>query len=80
MPRRLLSREHVHRVLTRLKCHEVKEYETNTAWETASGVWFTVPHETPERRTSDDTLREIINDVEKWTLFTGTKPPEKGLR
>jgi|GEM_PF-2428303 len=76
MARRLFSREHVIKQLTKHKCKQVKEYETATAWETASGVWFTVPHETPEKRTDEDTLRAIILDVEKWNLFTGTKVPK----
>ena len=78
MARRLLSQDHVRRKLKALKCREMKEYETATAWETASGVWFTVPHETPEKRTAEDMLRKIMNDVERWNLFTGTKRPEKG--
>jgi len=76
--RRLLSRDHVTRQLTLLKCKLVKEYEVTSAWETASGVWFTVPHETHEKRTDEDTLRDILNEVEKWNLFTGKKRPERG--
>jgi hypothetical protein len=71
MARRLLSRDHVRRKLELLNCHLVKEYETATAWETASGVWFTVPHETPEKRTDEDMLQSVLNDVHKWNYFTG---------
>ena len=73
MARRLLSRDHVHRELKRLKCRWVRDYETLSTWETGSGIMFTVPHETPEKRTAQDMLRNILNDVAKWNLFTGKR-------
>jgi hypothetical protein len=57
----------------------VKQYLTAAAWETASGIWFTVPHHTPDRKIAEDTFQKIVEDIEKWNLFTDTKPPEKGL-
>lgn len=76
MPRRLLSFDHVQRELRRRKCRPIKEYETTTIWETASGIHFSVPYETYEKRTDEDALREIILDIEKWNLFSGTKRPK----
>jgi hypothetical protein len=75
MARRLLSRDHVRGKLKHLKCVEIKEYETVTVWETASGIWFTVPHETPEKRTDEDMLQKILADVQTWNFYTGTKRP-----
>jgi hypothetical protein len=74
MPKRLLPRDEVHRRLIKLKCKPVKEYETTTAWETASGVWFSVPHEGPEQHVDEDLFREAVLEVESWNLFTGKKP------
>jgi hypothetical protein len=78
MPTRLFSREHVERELKQRRCRHIKDYRTSTAWETASGVWFSVPFETPEQRTSEATLQEILRKVETMNFFTGTKRPEKG--
>ncbi len=75
MARRLLSHDHVRRQLEKLKCRFIKEYETVTMWETASGIAFTVPHETPEKRTDQDMLQEILNDVHQWNYFAGTRRP-----
>ncbi len=73
MARRLLSRDHVHRKLKGLKCHWIKDYETLSMWETGSGIHFTIPHETPEKRTAQNMLEEVLIDVHKWNLFTGKK-------
>jgi hypothetical protein len=74
MARRLLSRDHVHRELKALKCRWMKDYETLSMWETGSGIWFTVPHETPEKRTAQDMLRNVLNDIAQLNVFTGKRP------
>lgn len=79
MPVLLLSQDYVHRALRKKKCKFLKKRETCTVWKTASGVWFSVPFETPEERTNATTLEEILRDIQKWDLFTGTKAPERGL-
>jgi len=76
MPVRLLSAAHVRRELEKLKCRKTKDYETATGWLTASEVLFIVPHEGPDKRTDENTLREILIDVANWNLFTGREPPE----
>ena len=73
MPKRLLSRDHVVKELKKRKCRQVKAYETATAWETASGIWFVVPHETREMRTDQDTLNEILASIETLNVFAGTR-------
>jgi hypothetical protein len=74
----LLRREYVWQQLQKKRCRFIKEYETSTAWETASGAWFSLPHENPDKRTAKTTLDEILRKVDDWNLFTGTKRPEKG--
>jgi hypothetical protein len=74
MARILLSREYVYRELEKRHCSLTREYEATTLWETGSGVWFAVPHEGRDKKTAQDRLNEICDDVDKWNKFTGKKP------
>jgi hypothetical protein len=61
---RMYSRLEVERMLRGCDCHHVKDYETAALWSTSRGYHFTVPQSGDDRRTDENTMRSILQDIE----------------
>jgi hypothetical protein len=61
---RLYPKEFVERELHNRKCCKVLDYLTAALWRTQSGYYFTVPQEQPDGRCDENSLREILTEID----------------
>lgn len=60
---RMYSKLEVERMLLGCDCHHVKDYETGATWQTSRGYRFMVPQWGDDRRTDENTMRDILADI-----------------